>query len=206
MAKVRGRRCAASRVYGEIDLFGSSRLDKKCKNPTVPPGQHGQKRLGVKSEYATQLREKQKAKRMYGILEKQFRNYYKESANHKGATGNILLQLLERRLDNVVYRMGFGATRAEARQLVNHRSILVNGKIVNISSYRVKAGDVVEVKEKCKAQARIQAAVQLASSRKAPEWLDVDLKALSGIFKSIPDSADLPVIVDAHLIVEFYSK
>lgn len=205
MARIRGRRCARSRVFGPIDLT-TEPLEKKCKKHNIPPGQHGQKRLGAKSEYAKQLHEKQKAKSIYGILEKQFRNYYKEAARSKGATGTVLMQLLERRLDNVVYRMGFAATRAEARQLVNHRSVMVNGRIVNIPSYRIEAGDVVEVKERSKSQARIQAALQLAAQRKVPEWLDVDAKKVAGVFKVIPDITDMPASFDAHLIVEFYSK
>ncbi len=205
MARIRGRRCARSRVFGPIDLT-TEPLEKKCKKHNIPPGQHGQKRLGVKSEYAKQLHEKQKAKSIYGILEKQFRNYYKQAAKSKGATGTILLQLLERRLDNVAYRMGFAATRAEARQLVSHRSVMINGRIVNIPSYKVNPGDIIEVKERSKTQGRIQAALQLSAQRKLPEWLDVDTKKVSGVFKVIPDATDLPASFDAHLIVEFYSK
>lgn len=205
MARIRCRRCARSRVFGPIDLT-TEPLEKKCKKHNIPPGQHGQKRLGVKSEYAKQLHEKQKAKSIYGILEKQFRNYYKQAAKSKGATGTILLQLLERRLDNVAYRMGFAATRAEARQLVSHRSVMINGRIVNIPSYKVNPGDIIEVKERSKTQGRIQAALQLSAQRKLPEWLDVDTKKVSGVFKVIPDATDLPASFDAHLIVEFYSK
>lgn len=200
-----GRRCAKSRVYGPIDLT-TEPLEKKCKKHNIPPGQHGQKRLGVKSEYAKQLHEKQKAKSIYGVLEKQFSNYYKEAARSKGATGTVLLQLLERRLDNVAYRMGFAATRAEARQLVNHRCVMVNGRIVNIPSYRVNPNDVVEIKERSKSQTRIQAALQLAAQRTTAEWLDVDTNKVAGVFKRAPDVTDLPTSFDAHLIVEFYSK
>jgi small subunit ribosomal protein S4 len=205
MARIRGRRCARSRVFGPIDLTIEP-LEKKCKKHNIPPGQHGQKRLGVKSEYAKQLHEKQKAKSIYGVLEKQFRNYYKDAASSKGATGTILLQLLESRLDNIVYRMGFASTRAEARQLVSHRSVMVNGSIVNIPSYRVGAGNMIEIKERSKAQGRIQAALQLSSQRKACEWLDVDTRKVSGVFKTVPDATDLTASFDAHLIVEFYSK
>lgn len=205
MARYIGRRCAASRVFGPIDLT-SEPLEKKSRKHNVPPGQHGQKRLGVKSEYAKQLNEKQKAKRMYGVLERQFRNYYEEAARQKGPTGTILMQLLESRLDNVVYRMGFAITRAEARQLVNHRCVMVNGRIVNIPSYHVRPNDVIEIKERSKSQARIQAALQLAAQRAMPEWLDVDIKKVSGVYKTVPEFNDLLASFDAHLIVEFYSK
>ncbi|CAM4433204.1 MAG: 30S ribosomal protein S4 [Legionellaceae bacterium] len=205
MARIRGRRCARSRVLGPIDLT-TAPLEKKCKKHNVPPGQHGASRSSMKSEYGKQLLEKQKAKNIYGILEKQFRNYYKKADNSKGATGTVLLQLLESRLDNVVYRMGFAATRAEARQIVNHRSVMVNGRIVNIASCILKPGDIVEVKEKSKSQLRIQAALQLASQRNSHPWVEVNEKNVSGTLKHLPEPSDLPNNFNAQLIIEYYSK
>ena len=169
------------------------------------PGQHGQKR-GRGSDYAIALRAKQVVRYFYGVLERQFRKYFDMAVKQKGATGENLLKLLERRLDNVVYRMGFATTRAEARQLVSHRSILVNGQIVNIPSYQVSPGDVIEVKEKSKAQARIQAALELAKNRNQPQWIEVDTKKLQGVFKAIPERTDLPPDFNENLIVELYSK
>lgn len=206
MAKYTGPTCKLARREG-TDLFlksGVRALDTKCKMDMLP-GQHGQKK-GRPSDYGGQLREKQKFRRIYGVLEKQFRRYYQMAARHKGATGEILLQLLERRLDNVVYRMGFGSTRAEARQLVSHRSILVNGRIVNIPSFQVSPGDVIQIKEKSRTQMRLQAALQLAQQRQQVSWLDVDTQNLSGNFKSIPLRSDLPAEFNEHLIVELYSK
>jgi small subunit ribosomal protein S4 len=153
-----------------------------------------------------QLREKQKVRRLYGVLEKQFRGYYKEAARRKGATGENLLQLLEGRLDNVVYRMGFGSTRAESRQLVAHSSILVNGTRVNIPSYQVQAGDVVSIREKAKKQLRIQSSLAVASNRGAVEWVDVDTTKLEGTLKALPDRGELPAEINENLIVELYSK
>jgi small subunit ribosomal protein S4 len=149
---------------------------------------------------------KQMIRRVYGVLERQFRRYYKEAARQKGATGEILLKLLECRLDNIVYRMGFASTRAEARQIVNHRAVLVNGKIVNIPSYQVSPGDVIEIKEKCKAQGRIQAALEFAKQRSQPQWIEVDVQKLQGIFKTVPDRSDLPAEFNENLVVELYSK
>jgi small subunit ribosomal protein S4 len=166
---------------------------------------HGARR-GRETEYGAQLREKQKVRRIYGIMERQFRNYFKKATRSKGATGEKLLQLLESRLDNVVYKMGFGSTRAEARQLVTHRSILVNGKIVNIPSYSLSAGDVVSIKGRSKTQLRIQNALTLAQARPACSWLEVDLNELSGVFKQIPERMDLPPDINEKLIVELYSK
>jgi len=206
MAKYTGPKCKLSRRE-KTDLSlksGVRSLDTKCKLDTAP-GMHGARR-GRETEYGTQLREKQKVRRMYGILERQFSNYFKAAARSKGATGETLLRLLESRLDNVVYKMGFGATRAEARQLVNHRSVLVNGKIVNIPSFIVSAGDVVSIKERSKGQARIQNALALAQTRAACPWLDVDVSALSGTFKELPDRAALPSDINEKLIVELYSK
>jgi small subunit ribosomal protein S4 len=206
MARYIGPKCKLSRREG-TDLFlksGIRALDSKCNIETAP-GQHGLKR-GRLSDYGTQLREKQKVRRMYGILEKQFRNYYKEAARIKGATGENLLQLLEKRLDNVVYRMGFGSTRSEARQLVSHKAILVNDKLVNIASFQVKAGDVVSVREKAKNQLRVKGSLQVASGRGSVGWVDVDTNKLSGVFKAVPERADLSSDINENLIVELYSR
>ena len=206
MARYIGPKCKLSRREG-VDLFlksGAKALDSKC-NLESAPGMHGARR-GRLSEYGTQLREKQKVRRLYGVLEKQFRGYYKEAARRKGATGENLLQLLEQRLDNVVYRMGFGSTRAESRQLVSHKSILVNDQVVNIASFQVKAGDVVTVREKSKNQLRIKSAVELAGNRSSVEWVEVDTGKLSGTFKSVPERTDLPADINENLIVELYSK
>ena len=206
MARYIGPKCKLSRREG-TDLFlksGVRALDSKCKLET-PPGVHGQRR-GRLSEYGTQLREKQKVRRMYGVLERQFSNYYKEAARLKGATGENLLQLLERRLDNVVYRMGFGATRAEARQLVSHKAITVNGQSVNIPSFQVKGGDVVAVREKSKSQDRIKTALDLAGQRADCGWIDVNAGKMEGTFKAVPERADLPAEINENLIVELYSK
>jgi small subunit ribosomal protein S4 len=158
------------------------------------------------SDYALQLREKQKLRRIYGVLERQFRNYYKRAAQTKGATGENLLKLLECRLDNVVYRMGFGATRAESRQLVSHKAILVNGRSVNIASYQVKSNDVITVREKSKKQARVQDALTIAEQIGFPVWVDVDSAKMEGVFKAIPDREDLPPDINEQLVVELYSK
>ena len=206
MARYLGPKLKLSRREG-TDLFlksGVRPIDSKCKIDH-PPGQHGQRR-GRLTDYAVQLREKQKVRRIYGVLEKQFRNYYKKADRKRGATGLNLLQLLESRLDNVVYRMGFGSTRAESRQLVSHKAITVNGGIVNIASYQVKPEDVVAVAEKSKGQMRIQAAVQLGSQRAAIEWVDVDAEKLEGVFKRLPDREELPSEINENLIVELYSK
>ena len=180
-------------------------LDSKCKLET-PPGQHGARRQRRMSDYALQLREKQKLRRMYGVLEKQFRNYYAKAAQKKGATGENLLKALECRLDNVVYRMGFGSTRAEARQLVSHKAILVNGKSVNVPSYQVQPNDSISVRERSTKQLRIQGAMDLAQQRGIPGWMDVDAGKLSGVFKAVPDRADLPPDINESLVVELYSK
>jgi small subunit ribosomal protein S4 len=206
MARYIGPTCKLSRREG-TDLFlksGVRPLDSKCKVENAP-GQHGLRR-GRLSDYGVQLREKQKVRRTYGVLEKQFRGYYKEAARIKGATGENLLQLLERRLDNVVYRMGFGATRAESRQLVSHKSISVNGQTVNIASFQVKAGDVVSVREKAKNQMRIGQALTLSAQRADVEWVDVNADKKEGTFKRVPDRADLPAEINENLIVELYSK
>ncbi|MTW22873.1 30S ribosomal protein S4 [Allochromatium palmeri] len=206
MARYTGPTCKLARREG-VDLSLKSRarsLDTKC-NLEKQPGQTTDRRRRL-SDYGVQLREKQKVRRIYGVLEKQFRNYYKKAAQSKGATGENLLQLLERRLDNVVYRMGFGSTRAEARQLVSHKGILVNGRIVNIASYQVGADDHVEVCEPAKKQVRVQNAMALAEQYGFPDWVEVDSKGLKGVFKRIPDRSDLPADINESLIVELYSK
>lgn len=206
MARYLGPTCKLSRREG-TDLFlksGVRPLESKCKAETAP-GMHGQRR-GRLSDYGVQLREKQKVRRLYGVLEKQFRSYYKEAARLKGATGENLLKLLEQRLDNVVYRMGFGATRAESRQLVSHKSICVNGKVLNIPSYTVKEGDVVSVREKSKNQLRIQNAMGIAAQRGDVDWIDLNSEKKEGTFKRSPDRADLPAEINENLIVELYSK
>lgn len=206
MARYIGPKCKLSRREG-TDLFlksGAKALESKCNLETAP-GMHGARR-GRLSEYGNQLREKQKVRRIYGVLEKQFRGYYKEAARRKGATGENLLQILEQRLDNVVYRMGFGSTRAEARQLVSHKAILVNDRIVNIASFQVQAGDTVSVKEKAKNQLRVKNAIDLAANRGTVEWIDVDTAKLTGTFKSVPERSDLPSDINENLIVELYSK
>jgi small subunit ribosomal protein S4 len=206
MARYIGPTCKLSRREG-TDLFlksGARALDSKCKLETAP-GQHGQRR-GRLSDYGVQLREKQKVRRIYGILEKQFRGYYKEAARRKGASGENLLKLLESRLDNVVYRMGFGSTRSESRQLVSHKAISVNGKTVNVASFQVAAGDVVAVREKAKKQLRIQNAINLAGQRSNVEWVDVNAEKKEGVFKRVPDRSDLPADINENLIVELYSK
>ncbi len=206
MARYLGPRCKLSRREGaDLSLISGVRgLDTKCKLD-VAPGMHGARR-GRSTEYGGQLREKQKVRRIYGIMERQFRNYFKKAARLKGSTGENLLKLLECRLDNVVYRMGFGSTRAEARQLVNHRAILVNGKSVNIPSLMVAPGDVVSIRPRSKQQLRIQGAMTLAQSKAACSWIEVDTNELSGVFKSIPERSDLPTDIYEKLIVELYSK
>ncbi len=206
MARYLGPKCKLSRREGtDLSLkSGVKSFENKCKSKTAP-GQHGAKR-GRLSDYGLQLREKQKVRRSYGVLEKQFRNYYKLAARRKGATGETLLQLLEQRLDNVVYRMGFGSTRSEARQLVSHKSILVNGKVVNIPSYQVKPDDVISIREKAKNQLRIQSALDLAQQRGFVSWVDVNLEKKEGVLKSLPERSDLPSEINENLIVELYSK
>jgi small subunit ribosomal protein S4 len=206
MARYLGPKCKLSRREG-TDLFlksGVRALDSKCKAETVP-GVHGARRSRL-SDYGLQLREKQKVRRMYGVLERQFRSYYKEAARRNGATGENLLQLLEGRLDNVVYRMGFGVTRAESRQIVSHRSITVNDQVVNIASYQVAAGDVVAVREKAKTQLRIKSALEIAGQRTAVEWVEVDAAKMEGTYKATPERSDLSADINEQLIVELYSK
>ncbi len=206
MARYLGPKLKLSRREG-TDLFlksGVRAIDSKCKLETAP-GQHGARKTRL-SEYGVQLREKQKVRRTYGVLEKQFRNYYKDAARQKGNTGENLLTLLETRLDNVVYRMGFGATRAESRQLVSHKSIMVNGSVVNIPSFKVSASDVICIREKSKKQARIIAALEVASQREKPTWVEVDNTKMEGAFKRLPERSDLSAEINEQLIVELYSK
>ncbi|WP_299003350.1 30S ribosomal protein S4 [uncultured Shewanella sp.] len=206
MARYLGPKLKLSRREG-TDLFlksGVRAIDSKCKLETAP-GQHGARKTRL-SEYGVQLREKQKVRRTYGVLEKQFRNYYKDAARIKGNTGENLLQLLETRLDNVVYRMGFGATRAESRQLVSHKSVMVNGKVVNIPSFKVSANDVVSIREKSQKQARIKAALEVSAQREKPTWVEVDTTKMEGAFKRIPERSDLSADINEQLIVELYSK
>lgn len=205
MARYLGPTCKLARREG-TDLYlksGVRPIESKCRMESAP-GQHGARRMRL-SDYAVQLREKQKVRRLYGILEKQFRNYYKRADRQKGATGENLLRILERRLDNVVYRMGFGSTRAESRQLVSHKAILVNGNVVNIPSYQVEAGDTISVREKAKNQLRIQGALALSANR-AVDWVDVNSDKLEGVFRHYPERDELPSEINENLIVELYSK
>jgi len=202
-------KCRQCRREGEkLFLKAEKCFSDKCaiEKRNFPPGQHGQRRNQRLSDYGVQLREKQKVRRIYGVLEAQFRSYYAEADRQKGITGENLLQLLECRLDNVTYRMGLGGSRTEARQIVRHNSILVNGKRVNIPSYQVKAGDVISVAESAKSQLRIKGALEAAEQRGFPEWLEVDVKALKGIFKAKPQRDELPPTINESLVVELYSK
>ena len=206
MARYLGPKCKLSRREG-TDLFLKSRarpIETKCQIDKTPG--MGSARPGRMSDYALQLREKQKLRRIYGVLERQFRKYYKEAARQKGSTGENLLQILECRLDNVVYCMGFGATRNEARQLISHRTILVNDKSVNIPSFQVKPSDRIAVREKSKNQLRIKDALNVAEQFGLPEWIDVNSKNMEGVFKSIPDRSELPSEINEQLVVELYSK
>lgn len=206
MARYTGPKCKLARREG-TDLFLKSArraLDTKCKLDTAP-GQHGAKNTRL-SDFGVQLREKQKVRRIYGIMERQFRKYFAEAARRQGSTGENLLKILEARLDNVVYRMGFGSTRAEARQLVSHKAITVNGVVVNIPSYQVKAGDVVAVREKAKKQVRIQEGLALAEQIGFPAWVAVDTKKMEGVFKTAPERSELSSDINEQLVVEFYSK
>ena len=210
MARYLGPKCRLSRREG-TDLFLKQRgrsIEAKCRFEN-PPGQHGigRRRPRVRqTDYALQLREKQKLRRLYGVLEKPFRNYYGMAARRKGATGEILLQLLERRLDNVVYRMGFGSTRAESRQLVSHKAVTVNGRVVNVASFLVSPGDVIAVREKARKQARIVESVEIAEQYGFSGWVDVDTKKLEGVFLHVPERSELPPEIQEQLVVELYSK
>ena len=206
MARYLGPKCKLSRREG-TDLFlksGVRPLESKCKLE-VPPGGPTQRRPRM-SDYGLQLREKQKLRRMYGVLERQFRNYYKRAAQLKGSTGENLLRFLEGRLDNVVYRMGFASTRAEARQLVSHKSIEVNGRIVNIPSAQLKAGDAVNIRAKAQKQLRIQSAMEIAGQVGLPDWVNVDTKKMAGVLTSLPDREDVLPDINENLVVELYSK
>ncbi len=207
MARYIGPKAKLSRREG-TDLFLKSArrsLDSKCKLDSKP-GQHGRTSGQRTSDYGNQLREKQKVKRMYGILERQFRRYFAEADRRKGNTGETLLKLLETRLDNVCYRMGFGSTRAEARQLVSHKAFTVNGIVVNIASYSVKPGDVVAVREKSKKQVRIVEALSLAAQSGIPSWVSVDATKMEGTFRTLPDRSEIAMDVNESLIVELYSR
>ncbi|AEO08832.1 30S ribosomal protein S4 [Buchnera aphidicola str. Ak (Acyrthosiphon kondoi)] len=206
MAKYLGPKLKLSRREG-TDLFlksGLRPIESKCKLEQ-PPGQHGVRKPRL-SDYAVQLREKQKVRRLYGILERQFKIYYKLAASLKGNTGANLLNLLESRLDNVVYRMGFGCTRAESRQLISHKSIMVNNKVVNIASYQVSPNDLISIRKKSKNQSRIKAALELVEQREKPIWIEVDSTKMEGIFKRFPERSDLSAEINEYLIVELYSK
>jgi small subunit ribosomal protein S4 len=210
MARYIGPSCKLARREGaDLGLKSPARaIDSKCKLENKP-GQHGAAgvRKGKLSDYATQLREKQKLKRIYGMLERQFRTYYSKAARRKGNTGDTLLQLLEMRLDNVVYRMGFAVTRPQARQMVSHCAVLVNGKSVNLASYQVKAGDVISLTEKAQKHLAVQEALTISQQMDlVPGWMDVDAKKFSGVFKSVPERSDLPSDINEALIVELYSK
>ena len=206
MARYRGASCKLSRREGtDLMLKGRARsLASKC-NMEKLPGQHGDRKPRL-SDYGIQLREKQKVRRIYGVLERQFRNYYKQAARRKGSTGENLLKLLECRLDNVAYRMGFGATRAECRQLVSHKAITVNGQLVNVPSYQVKAADEISVTEKSRKQLRIKDALGVLEQIGFPEWVEVNNEEMKGVFKTIPERSDLPSEINESLVVELYSK
>jgi small subunit ribosomal protein S4 len=209
MARNTDAKCRQCRREGEkLFLKGEKCFTDKCaiERRAYAPGQHGQKSGARLSDYGKQLREKQKTRRTYGVLEGQFRKLYAEATRSKGVTGERLLQLLETRLDNVAYRMGFGVSRSEARQVVRHNGVTVNGKRVNIPSYQVRPGDVIEVSQKGKAQLRIKAAAEAAESRGVPEWMEVDAKGLKGTFKALPARTDLSSTVNESLIIELYSK
>jgi len=202
-------KCRQCRREGEkLFLKAEKCFTEKCaiEKRNYPPGQHGQRRSSRLSDYGVQLREKQKLRRIYGVLEKQFRSYYAEADRKKGITGENLLQMLESRLDNVTYKMGLGGSRSEARQIVRHNSILVNGKRVNIPSYQVQPGDSISVTDKSKDQLRIKSALEAADERGLPEWLEVDVKKLTGTFKNKPERDDLPSTINESLVVELYSK
>jgi small subunit ribosomal protein S4 len=206
MARYRGPTCKLARREG-TDLFlksGVKPLEAKCKLD-VPPGGHGQRRPRI-SDYGLQLREKQKLRRMYGVLERQFLNYYKRAAKGRGSTGENLLKMLESRLDNVVYRMGFASTRAEGRQLVSHKGIMVNEQIVNIPSYQLEAGDKIAVRERAKAQTRIKAALDIATQVGLPDWVEVDDKKMEGVLRTLPEREEILPDINENLVVELYSK
>lgn len=206
MARYRESTCKLSRREG-TDLMLKSRarsIEEKC-NMARLPGQHGDRRSRL-SDYGLQLREKQKLRRMYGVLERQFRNYYKKAASRRGATGENLLRMLESRLDNVVWRMGFGSTRAECRQLISHKAVSVNGQVVNIPSYQVKPSDVIAITDRAKKQLRIRDALQVAEQIGFSDWVEVDAAAMTGVFRNYPERSELPPEINESLVVELYSK
>lgn len=210
MARYLGPSCKLARREGaDLGLKSPVRaIDSKCKLENKP-GQHGAAgaRKGKLSDYATQLREKQKIKRIYGMLERQFRSYYRKASRRKGNTGEMLLQMLEMRLDNVVYRMGFAVTRPQARQMVSHCNVQVNGKTVNLPSYQVKAGDVISLTENAQKHLVVQEALDVSQKMGlVPGWMEVDAKKFSGVFKAAPERSDLPSDINEALIVELYSK
>lgn len=208
MARYIGSKCRLCRREGEkLFLKGEKCYTSKCavEKRSFAPGQHGQRRTRL-TDYAVQLREKQKLRRIYGVLEGQFRSYYEEADRRKGSTGENLLKLLEGRLDNVVYRMGFASSRTEARQLVRHNGIVVNGQKVNIPSYQVKPNDTIAVSAKANEQLRVKAALEFAQQRGFVEWIDVDAKKMEGKFKALPERSDLPAEINENLVVELYSK
>jgi small subunit ribosomal protein S4 len=207
VARYTGPRCKLSRREGTDLFLKSSRraLDSKCKLDSRP-GQHGRTSGARTSDYGKQLREKQKVKRTYGVLERQFRRYFAEAERRKGNTGETLLQLLECRLDNVVYRMGFGSTRAEARKLISHKSIVVNGRVLNIPSAQSRSGDVVAVREKSRTQARIQDSLNLADQTGFPDWVSVDKVKMEGTFRQVPDRSEIAADINESLVVELYSR
>lgn len=208
MARYIGSKCRQCRREGEkLFLKGEKCYGSKCPMETrpFPPGQHGQRRTRL-SDYARQLREKQKMRRIYGVLERQFHSYYVEADRVKGNTGETLLQLLESRLDNVVYRMGFASSRSEARQLVRHNSVHVNGKKLNVPGYFVKAGDTISIHEKARQQLRVKAGIDLAGQRGIPDWMEVDASKMQGVYKAHPERSDLPAEIQEQLVVELYSK
>lgn len=208
MAKYTDAKCRLCRRQGEkLFLKGEKCFTSKCaiEKRGFPPGQHGKRRTRL-TDYAIQLREKQKVRRIYGVLERQFRRYYEQADRRKGSTGEILLQLLESRLDNVLYRMGVGASRAEARQLVRHNAVTVNGRKVNIPSYQVKPNDVIAVTDKARKQLRVQASMQFSQQQGGYDWIDVDPDKMEAVFKGPPQRSDLPAEINEHLIVELYSK
>ncbi len=208
MAKYIGPKCRqCRREGGKLFLKGEKCFTSKCpiENRPFPPGQHGQRRTRL-SDYAIQLREKQKLRRIYGVLERQFRSYYKKADRRKGSTGENLLQLLESRLDSIVYRMGFGASRSEARQLIRHNAITLNGRKMNIPSHQVKPGDQIAIAEKVREQLRIKGALEASEQRGVVEWVDVDAKKLEGVYRHLPERSELPSDINEHLVVELYSK
>ncbi len=207
MARYIGPKCKLSRREGR-DLLLKSGIrshDSKCKSETVP-GQHGRTRRPRISDYGVQLREKQKVRRIYGVMEKQFKTYYKQAARKKGVTGDNLLQMLESRLDNVVYRMGFASTRAEARQLVSHKAVLVNDKKVNIPSYQLSPGDNISLTNKAQLQSRVKQSIEIAKNREECDWVDVNEGIFSGVYKALPERSLLDTDINENLIIELYSK